>query len=323
MDHPLTRTLDQVLMEFTIVWKLIAYTPSSRNVRENLALFYSHNILLLCHKSKVFPSISCPYFPRWHPLAMVTCMCQPSISWSPLRSVCPIGLSVLCHIGFSLHYFRVISNWLRVCFLLPLDVAWACSRIDGTPKQRRARISSRKLENNQTGKRLWHLLLFYLHSYPRPIQVWICIDLKKAWLVWLHFKAISGSKEGMKSHWSKKTTNREMISLKQEDEGKKQSKSKSISKTLSRCSFLIFFCKSQSSSLYQNCFFEDFFLGGRHDLGSFRNNFQPHTQHTVYGWKLHSCYWMCLFYSFGAFYGQPFVKHVTTREAFELFVYRK
>ena len=240
MDHPLTRTLDQVLMEFTIVWKLIAYTPS-RNVRENLALFYSHNILLLCHKSKVFPSISCPYFPRWHPLAMVTCMCQPSISWSPLRSVCPIGLSVLCHIGFSLHYFRVISNWLRVCFLLPLDVAWACSRIDGTPKQRRARISSRKLENNQTGKRLWHLLLFYLHSYPRPIQVWICIDLKKAWLVWLHFKAISGSKEGMKSHWSKKTTNREMISLKQEDEGKKQSKSKSISKTLSRCSFLIFF----------------------------------------------------------------------------------
>ena len=158
MDHPLTRTLDQVLMEFTIVWKLIAYTPS-RNVRENLALFYSHNILLLCHKSKVFPSISCPYFPRWHPLAMVTCMCQPSISWSPLRSVCPIGLSVLCHIGFSLHYFRVISNWLRVCFLLPLDVAWACSRIDGTPKQRRARISSRKLENNQTGKRLWHLLL--------------------------------------------------------------------------------------------------------------------------------------------------------------------
>ena len=165
------------------------------------------------------------------------------------------------------------------------------------------------------------LLLTFLD--PRPIQVWICIDLKKAWLVWLHFKAISGSKEGMKSHWSKKTTNREMISLKQEDEGKKQSKSKSISKTLSRCSFLIFFCKSQSSSLYQNCFFEDFFLGGRHDLGSFRNNFQPHTQHTVYGWKLHSCYWMSLFYSFGAFYGQPFVKHVTTREAFELFVYRK
>ena len=144
----------------------------------------------------------------------------------PLRSVCPIGLSVLCHIGFSLHYFRVISNWLRVCFLLPLDVAWACSRIDGTPKQRRARISSRKLENNQTGKRLWHLLLFYLHSYPRPIQVWICIDLKKARLVWLHFKAISGSKEGMKSHWSKKTTNREMISLKQEDEGKKQAEQK-------------------------------------------------------------------------------------------------
>ena len=98
MDHPLTRTLDQVLMEFTIVWKLIAYTPSSRNVRENLALFYSHNILLLCHKSKVFPSISCPYFPRWHPLAMVTCMCQPSISWSP-PSVC-LSYWTICVVSY-------------------------------------------------------------------------------------------------------------------------------------------------------------------------------------------------------------------------------
>ena len=174
---------------------------------------------------------------------------------------CPIGLSVLCHIGFSLHYFRVISNWLRVWFLLPLDVAWASNRIDGTPKQRRARISSRKLENNQTGKRLWHLLLFYLHSYPRPIQVWICIDLKKAWLVWLHFKAISGSKEGMKSHWSKKTTNREMISLKQEDEGKKQSKSKSISKTLSRCSFLILFFVRVEQQPLSKMFLWRFFFG--------------------------------------------------------------
>ena len=43
-------------------------------------------------------------------------------------------------------------------------------------------------------------------------------------------------------------------------------------------------------------------------LVSFRNNFQPHTQHTVYGWKLHSCYWMSLlFFSAGSnttYYGQ-------------------
>ena len=241
MDHPLTRTLDQVLMEFTIVWKLIAYTPS-RNVRENLALFYSHNILLLCHKSKVFPSISCPYFPRWHPLAMVTCMCQPSISWSPLRSVCPIGLSVLCHIGFSLHYFRVISNWLRVCFLLPLDVAWACSRIDGTPKQRRARISSRKLENNQTGKRLWHLLLLtFLPKVSLVLKIWKIPDLSTY--------SISKQFQGQRKVWNligakKLQTERWFPWSRKMKERSKQSKSKSISKTLSRCSFLIFFCKS-------------------------------------------------------------------------------
>ena len=66
-----------------------------------------------------------------------------------------------------------------------------------------------------------------------------------------------------------------MISLKQEDEGKKQSKSKSISKTLSRCSFLIFFCKSQSSSLYQNCFFEDFFWVGDMTLVLLETTFNP------------------------------------------------
>lgn len=91
---------------------------------------------------------------------------------------CPIGLSVLCHIGFSLHYFRVISNWLRVWFLLPLDVAWASNRIDGTPKQRRARISSRKLENNQTGKRLWHLLLLtFLPKVSLVLKIWKIPDL--------------------------------------------------------------------------------------------------------------------------------------------------
>ena len=78
----------------------------------------------------------------------------------------------------------------------------------------------------------------------------------------------------MKSHWSKKTTNREMISLKQEDEGKKLSKSKSISKTLSRCSFLIFFCMSQSS-LYQKCFFEDFFWVGDMTLVLLETTFNP------------------------------------------------
>ena len=167
---------------------------------------------MLCHKSKVFPSISCPYFPRWHPLATtnatVTCMCQPlNILVSPPAS-CPIGLSVLCHIGFSLHYFRVISNWLRVWFLLPLDVAWASNRIDGTPKQRRARISSRKLENNQTGKRLWHLLLLtFLPKVSLVLKIWKIPDLSTY--------SISKQFQGQRKVWNligakkKRYTNRE------------------------------------------------------------------------------------------------------------------
>ena len=66
----------------------------------------------------------------------------------------------------------------------------------------------------------------------------------------------------MKSHWSKKTTNREMISLKQEDEGKKQSKSKSISKTLSRCSFLIFFVRARAAASIKIVSLKIFFFFG-------------------------------------------------------------
>ena len=257
-------------------------------------------------------------------------MCQPlNILVSPPAS-CPIGLSVLCHIGFSLHYFRVISNWLRVWFLLPLDVAWASNRIDGTPKQRRARISSRKLENNQTGKRLWHLLLLtFLPKVSLVLKIWKIPDLSTY--------SISKQFQGQRKVWNligakKKDTQTERDDFPEAGRwrGKKQS-SKSISKTLSRCSFLILFFVRVEQQPLSKMFLWRFFLGyTKRDmtLVSFRNNFQPHTQHTVYGWKLHSCYWMSLlFFSAGSnttYYGQqPAFCNACddkTGKAFKLFV---
>ena len=253
-------------------------------------------------------------------------MCQPlNILVSPPAS-CPIGLSVLCHIGFSLHYFRVISNWLRVCFLLPLDVAWACSRIDGTPKQRRARISSRKLENNQTGKRLWHLLLLtFLPKVSLVLKIWKIPDLSTY--------SISKQFQGQRKVWNligakkkKIHKQREMISLKQEDEEERSRAVKAFQKPCLDVAFV----RVEQQPL-SKMFLWRFFLGyTKRDmtLVSFRNNFQPHTQHTVYGWKLHSCYWMSLlFFSAGSnttYYGQqPAFCNACddkTGKAFKLFV---
>ena len=129
------RTLDQeVLMEFTILWKLIAARIQVLKKRK----WRFSNILLLCccHKSKVFPSISCPYFPRWHPLANTVWHACANPQYLLPFSYCAL-LSVLCHIG-SLHYFRVIPNWLRVGFFCRWMSHELTPRIDGTPKQRTA-----------------------------------------------------------------------------------------------------------------------------------------------------------------------------------------
>ena len=127
----------------------------------------------------------------------------------------------------------------------------------------------------------------------------------------------------MKSHWSKKTTNREMISLKQEDEGKRsRAKVKAFQKPCLDVAFLSFFVRARAAASIKIVSLKIFFWVGDMTLVLLETTFNP-TLNTQFMAGNYIRVIGCLFYSFGAFYGQPFVKHVTTREAFELFVYRK
>ena len=122
-----------------------------------------------------------------------------------------------------------------------------------------------------------------------------------------------------------------MISLKQEDEEERSRAVEAFQKPCLDVAFLsCFFVRVEQQPL-SKMFLWRFFLGyTKRDmtLVSFRNNFQPHTQHTVYGWKLHSCYWMSLlFFSAGSnttYYGQqPAFCNACddkTGKAFKLFV---
>ena len=80
----------------------------------------------------------------------------------------------------------------------------------------------------------------------------------------------------MKSHWSKKTTNREMISLKQEDEGKRsRAKVKAFQKPCLDVAFLSFFVRARAAASIKIVSLKIFFWVGDMTLVLLETTFNP------------------------------------------------
>ena len=101
-----------------------------------------------------------------------------------------------------------------------------------------------------------------------------------------------------------------------------RAKVKAFQKPCLDVAFLSFFFVRARAASIKNVSLKIFFWVGDMTLVLLETTFNP-TLNTQFMAGNYIRVIGCLFYSFGAFYGQPFVKHVTTREAFELFVYRK